>query len=61
MKPPSSNLITTSNSFVLLSENIKNSLDANNVISIEDSNAESYSNKGNKPNNISISTEKSKL
>ena len=61
MKPPSSNLITTSNSFALLSENIKNSLDANNVISIEDSNAESYSNKGNKPNNTSISTEKSKL
>ena len=61
MKPPSSNLITTSNSFVLLSENIKNSLDANNVISIEDSNTESYSNKGNKPNNTSISTEKSKL
>ena len=56
IKPPSSNLITTSNSFDLFSEN---SPDANNVnaTSIEDNNTESNSNKSNKPN-TSISTEK---
>ena len=60
IKPPSSNLTTTSNSFDLLSENTENRLDANNVnvISIEDNKAESYSNKSNKLNNTSISTEK---
>ena len=58
IKPPPSNKITTSNSFDLLPENCENSLDANNVISIEDNNAESYSNKSDKPNNTSISTEK---
>ena len=56
--PPSSNLITTSNSFDLLSENTENSLDTSNVISIEDNNAESYPNKSNKPNNTSVSTGK---
>ena len=54
IKPPPSNQITTSNSLDLLPENC----DANNVISIEDNNAESYSNKSNKPNNTSISNEK---
>ena len=55
----SSNLITSSNSFELLSENTENSLDASlDVISIEDSNAESYSNKSIKPNNTTISTRK---
>ena len=49
-----------SNSFDLLPENSENSLDANNVISIEDNDAESYSNKRNKPNKTSISTEKNK-
>ena len=49
-----------SNSFDLLPENSENSLDANNVISIEDNDAESYSNKKNKPNKTSISTEKNK-
>ena len=46
IKPPSSNLIATSNSFDLLSENTENGLDAINVTvtSIEDNNAESYSN-----------------
>ena len=56
IKPQSSNLITTSNSFDLLSGNTKNSYDPNNVISTEDNNAESYSNKRNKANNTSIST-----
>ena len=56
IKSPSCNQIATSNSFDLLSENTENSLDANNVISIEDNNAESYSNK--RPSNTSISTEK---
>ena len=36
VKPPSSNLIATSNSFDLFSENIENSLDTSNFISIED-------------------------
>ena len=60
IKPPSSSLVKASNSFDLLSENIENSLDASNVnvISIEDNNAESYSNKRNTVNNTSISTEK---
>ena len=58
IKPPSSNQITTSTSFDLLSENPENSLDANNVISREGNNAGRYSNKSNKPNNTSISTEK---
>ena len=53
VKTPLFNLITTSSSFYLLSENTENSLDANNVISTEDNNAES-----NKPNNTSVSTEK---
>ena len=35
IKPPSSNLITTSNSFDLLSENTKKCLDTSNVISAE--------------------------
>ena len=56
IKSPSCNQIATSNSFDLLSENTENSLDANNVISIEDNSAESYSNK--RPSNTSISTEK---
>ena len=56
IKPQSSNLITTSNSFDLLSGNTKNSYDPNNVISTEDNKAESYSNKRNKANNTSIST-----
>ena len=55
IKPPSFNLIAASNIFDLLSEN---SLGTSNVISIEDNNAESYSNKSNKPNNTSISLEK---
>ena len=42
----------------MLSENSGKCLDVNNVISIEYNNAESYSNKSNKPNNTSISTEK---
>ena len=58
VKPPSPNQITTSNSFQLLSGNTENSLDANNAISIKDNHAESYSDKSNKPNNSSISTEK---
>ena len=47
IKPPSSNLTATSNSFGLLSGNIENSLDGNKDkdISIEDNNAETYSNK----------------
>ena len=60
IKPPLSNQISMSNSFDLLPENSENSLDANNVISIEDNDAESYSNKKNKPNKTSISTEKNK-
>ena len=36
VKPPSSNLIATSNSFDLFSENTENSLDTSNFISIED-------------------------
>ena len=60
IKPPSSNLITKSDSFDLLSENTGNSLDINNVnvISKRDNNAESYSNKSNKLNSTSILTEK---
>ena len=60
MKLLLSNLITTSNSFDLLSENTENSLDANkvSVMSIQDNNADSYSNKSNKLNDTSISTEK---
>ena len=58
IKPPSSNQITTSNSFYLLSKNTDNSFDANNVISVEESNADSYSNKSNKLNNTSLATEK---
>ena len=58
IKPPSSNLTTTSNSFDLLSENTKNSLDTSNVISIEDNNAENYSNKSIKPSHTSILTGK---
>ena len=55
IKLPSSNQITTSNAFDLLSYNTVNSLVANNVMPVED-NAESFSNKSNKPNNTSIST-----
>ena len=58
IKAPSSNLITTSNSFDLLSKNIENSIDTSHVISTEDNNAKSYSNKSNEPNNTSISTGK---
>ena len=58
IKLPSSNQITTSNSFDLLSENTDNSFDANNVVSVEESNADSYSNKSNKLNNTSLSAEK---
>ena len=60
MKLLLSNLITTSNSFDLLSENTENSLDASkvSVMSIQDNNADSYSNKSNKLNDTSISTEK---
>ena len=43
IKPPSFNQAPTSNG---LSENSENSLHANNVISIEDINAESKSNQG---------------
>ena len=50
--------MTISDSLELLFENSENSLDANNVISIEDNNGESYSSKSNKLNNISISTDK---
>ena len=42
----------------MLSENTENSLGTSNIISIEYSNAESCSNKSNKPNNTSISTGK---
>ena len=42
IKTPAYNQITTSNSFDLLSENTENSLDVNNVISIEDNNAENF-------------------
>ena len=58
IKPPSSNQITTSNGFDQLSGNTDNNFDANNVISVEESNADSYSNKSNKPNNTSLSIEK---
>ena len=58
IKLPSSNQITRSNSFDLLSENTDNSFDANNVVSVEESNADSYSNKSNKLNNTSLSAEK---
>ena len=60
IKPPSSNLITTSNSFDLLSENTENNLDTNNVnvISIEDNSDETYSNKSNKLNNTSFQMKK---
>lgn len=56
IKPLSSNLITTSNSFELLSENTENSIDAKNVnvISTEDDYAENYSNKSNKLKNTSV-------
>ena len=50
--------MTISDSLELLFENSENSLNANNVISIEDNNAESYSSKSNELNNISISTDK---
>ena len=42
IKLPSSNLITTSSSFDLLSENTEKCLDTSNVISAEDNNPESY-------------------
>ena len=42
IKPPSSNQITASNSFDLLSENIENRLGANSVTSIGDNYAESF-------------------
>ena len=42
IKPLSSNQITTSNSLDVLSENTENSLDANNVTSIGDNDAESF-------------------
>ena len=42
IKPPSSNQITASNCFDLLSENTENSLGANSVISIGDNYAESF-------------------
>ena len=58
IKPPSSNLITTSNSFDLLSKNTEDSLDTSNVISTEDNHSENYSNKSKKPHNTSISTGK---
>ena len=58
IKPPSSNKMTISDSLELLFENSENSLNANNVISIEDNNAESYSSKSTELNNISISTDK---
>ena len=50
--------MTIADSLELLVENSENSLDANNVVSIEDNNGESYSSKSNKLNNISISTDK---
>ena len=50
--------MTISDSLELLFENSENSLNANNVISIEDNNAESYSSKSTELNNISISTDK---
>ena len=50
--------MTISDSLELLFENSENSLSANNVISIEDNNAESYSSKSTELNNISISTDK---
>ena len=41
----------------MLFEDTENSVGDNNVISIEDKNAKSYSNESNKPNNTCITTE----